>query len=126
MFLQKVERETDRDGVRRERERAMRKGNWSVTVWDLCTSVCTVVVPVCVCVGRVKVTLNGIAACVNTCVAMQIPLERVLWRLSSASTSIYREEETSCSTCSTQRHTIIFNLESSPFSSTALFSSLGT
>lgn len=78
-----------------ENERAVRKGNSSVTVCDLCSgvySICRrVCLCVCVCVGGLKVTLNGIAAFVYVCVSMQIPLERVRWRLSSASSSICRE-----------------------------------
>lgn len=81
----------------REGEGAVRKDNSSVTGWDLCSSVCTLAVRVCGCacvcvgVGGVKVTLNGVGACVNVCASVQIPLERVRWRLSSASTSICRE-----------------------------------
>lgn len=68
----------------------MRKCNSTVTVWDLCSGVCAVYMCACVCIcaGGVKVTLNCSAA---VCVSMLIPLERVRWRLSSASTSICKE-----------------------------------
>lgn len=72
-------------------EWAARESNWSVnctgsTCLCMCVYLCTYVRD---CVGGVKVTLNW-GVCF-LCVSVRIPLERVRWRLSSASTSICRK-----------------------------------
>lgn len=86
-----IKRETEQEREREQWEKATQL--WQsgicavVCVQYMCVPVCR---RVCVCWGS-EGHPEWRCRCVYACVSVQIPLERVRWRLSSASTSICRE-----------------------------------